>query len=68
MLTLYLKCFLDEKQEPDTEEQHAENIRIVKTWKSMIRGEIVDGHFAVCYGLICRYLKVDLGNVIYIDQ
>lgn len=62
MLTLYLKCFLNEKHEADTEEQHVENIKIVKQWKSMIRGEKVDGHFAVCYGLICRYLNVDLGT------
>lgn len=53
MLTLYLKCFQDE-----TNEQH---IQMVKTWKSWIRSEKVDGHFAICYGLICRFLNVDLG-------
>lgn len=63
MLTLYLKCFLDEKPEHVDEEQHKENIKMVKKWKSMIRSEQVDGHFAICYGLICRFLNVDLGKI-----
>lgn len=54
MLTLYLKCF--------TEDGKKQDIAVVKKWKSMIRGERVDGHFAICYGLICRYLNVDLGK------
>ena len=54
MLTLFLKCFTQEDQKHD--------INIIKKWKSMIRGEKVDGHFAICYGLVCRYLQVDIGK------
>lgn len=61
MLTLYLKCFTNNDQL--SEEQTEKNIDIVKKWKSLIRGEKVDGHFAICYGLICRYLNVDLGKL-----
>ncbi|KAI7895913.1 uncharacterized protein EV154DRAFT_298753 [Mucor mucedo] len=60
MLTLYLKCFTD------NDEQSKEKIEIVKQWKGMIRGEKVDGHFAICYGLICRYLNVDLENTLHL--
>jgi urease accessory protein len=56
MLTLYLKCFTEGGENKE------EDIQVVKKWRSMIRGEKVDGHFAVCYGLICRYLNVDLGK------
>ncbi|KAI8079000.1 uncharacterized protein B0P05DRAFT_470440 [Gilbertella persicaria] len=58
MLTLYLKCF--------TEKSQADDIKVVKKWKSMIRAEKVDGHFAICYGLICRYLQVDLENTLHL--
>lgn len=59
MLTLYLKCFADNDKSPEVQK----NIAIVKKWKSLIRGEQVDGHFAICYGLVCRYLNVDLGKM-----
>lgn len=62
MLTLYLKCFTE--NDAFSEEQSKQNIEIVKLWKGMIRGEKVDGHFAICYGLICRYLNVDLGKYV----
>ncbi|KAI9470655.1 MAG: hypothetical protein EXX96DRAFT_585271 [Benjaminiella poitrasii] len=65
MLTLYLKCF-GEKPEDVSEKEHEYNINIIKKWKSMIRGGKVDGHFATCYGLICRYLKVDLENTLHL--
>ncbi|GAN08608.1 urease accessory protein UreF [Mucor ambiguus] len=65
MLTLYLKCFTD-SPEHITEKEHKQNMEVVKKWKSMIRGEKIDGHFAICYGLICRYLKVDLDNTLHL--
>ncbi|GAA5799779.1 hypothetical protein EDC94DRAFT_691348 [Helicostylum pulchrum] len=64
MLTLYLKCFTT--NEDMDQEQSKKNIEIVKKWKGLIRGEKVDGHFAVCYGLICRYLNVDLENTLHL--
>ncbi|KAI8887412.1 urease accessory protein UreF [Backusella circina FSU 941] len=57
MLTLYLKCF-SENSEYD--------IQTIKAWKKLIRGEKVDGHFAICFGLICRYLNVDLDNTLHL--
>jgi urease accessory protein len=53
MLTLYLKCFSDNSKY---------DIQTIKLWKKLIRGEKVDGHFAICFGLVCRYLNVDLGK------
>lgn len=64
MLTLYLKCFTE--NEDMAKEQNLKNIEIVKKWKGLIRSEKVDGHFAICYGLICRYLNVDLGKFIHV--
>ncbi|CEG67116.1 hypothetical protein RMATCC62417_03585 [Rhizopus microsporus] len=59
MLTLFLKCFTEtNKQE--------EKIRVVKQWKNMIRAEKVDGHFAICFGLVCRCLDVDLENTLHL--
>ncbi|GAB5591061.1 hypothetical protein Unana1_05961 [Umbelopsis nana] len=49
MLTLHLKCFA-----PDDE--------LVKEWKKLIRAEKIDGHFAVCFGLVCRRLNVSIDN------
>lgn len=54
MVTLYLKCFNDENLPND----------IMKRWKMLIRIGKVDGHFAVCFGLVCRFLNVDLGKPI----
>ncbi|KAI7905042.1 uncharacterized protein BX663DRAFT_549897 [Cokeromyces recurvatus] len=65
MLTLYLKCF-KEKPEGISNEEHEKNIQMVKKWKSLIREGKVDGHFAICYGLICRHLKVDLENTFHL--
>ena len=53
MVTLYLKCFSEANAKLD--------ISILKRWKAMIRAEQVDGHFAICFGLVCRFLEVDLG-------
>ncbi|KAI8368415.1 hypothetical protein EDC96DRAFT_441482 [Choanephora cucurbitarum] len=58
MLTLFLKCFTQEDQQYD--------ISIIKKWKLMIRGEKADGHFAICYGLVCRYLQVDIENTLHL--
>ena len=55
MLTLFLKCFSDTSDQKD-------NVQMVKSWKNRIRAEKADGHFAICFGLICRCLKVDLGR------
>ncbi|KAG2179466.1 hypothetical protein INT44_006312 [Umbelopsis vinacea] len=49
MLTLHIKCF-----SPDDE--------VVKQWKKMIRAGKVDGHFAICFGLVCRQLSVSIEN------
>lgn len=49
MLTLHIKCF-----SPDDE--------VVKQWKKLIRAGKVDGHFAVCFGLVCRQLSVSIGK------
>lgn len=54
MLTLYLKCF--------TEEGLALDPGVVKRFKNMVRAEQVNGHFPICFGLVCRYLNVDLGK------
>ena len=51
MLTLYIKCFTQNDKEANVE-QNIKNIALVKKWKGMIRGEKVDGHFAICFGLI----------------
>ncbi|KAG1057769.1 hypothetical protein G6F43_000412 [Rhizopus delemar] len=59
MLTLFLKCF------SDTADQK-ENVQMVKNWKNRIRAEKADGHFAICFGLICRCLKVDLENALHL--
>ncbi|EIE78731.1 hypothetical protein G6F46_001473 [Rhizopus delemar] len=59
MLTLFLKCF------SDTADQK-ENVQMVKNWKNRIRAEKADGHFAICFGLICRCLKVDLENTLHL--
>jgi urease accessory protein len=48
MLTLHLKCFVPHDE-------------LVKEWKKNIRAQKVDGHFAVCFGLVCRSLKVSMG-------
>jgi urease accessory protein len=48
MLTLHIKCFSPDDQ-------------LVKQWKKLIRSEKVDGHFAVCFGLVCRQLNVTIG-------
>ncbi|KAI8969333.1 hypothetical protein BDF20DRAFT_894547 [Mycotypha africana] len=64
MLTLYLKCFVEDPI-VDSKIQNKinkEHVQIVKQWKNKIRAEKVDGHFAVCYGLVCRCLDVDLGT------
>jgi urease accessory protein len=50
MLTLHIKCFA-----PDDD--------LVKEWKKLIRAEKVDGHFAVCFGLVCRRLNVSIGQI-----
>lgn len=60
MLTLYLKCFAENDKSPEAQK----NVAIVKKWRGLIRAEKVDGHFAICYGLICRYLNVDLGETL----
>ncbi|KAI8983044.1 hypothetical protein BDB01DRAFT_139572 [Pilobolus umbonatus] len=61
MLTLFVKCFATSEVK-----QNKINLSIVKTWKNMIRMEQVDGHFAVCFGLICRYLDVDEDNTLHL--
>lgn len=53
MIILYLKCFTETTNDLD--------INVIKRWKTLIRAEEVDGHFPVCFGLVCRYLQVDLG-------
>ncbi|KAI8063302.1 hypothetical protein BC940DRAFT_243514 [Gongronella butleri] len=58
MLTLYLKCFADEKPK--------EHIDLVKRWKLKIRAGTIQGHFPVCFGLICRLLDVDLENTLHL--
>ncbi|CAO3697437.1 unnamed protein product [Rhizopus stolonifer] len=59
MLTLFLKCFSDSAEQK-------ENVKLVKKWKQCIRGESSAGHFAICYGLICQCLKVDLDNTLHL--
>ncbi|KAG1378972.1 hypothetical protein G6F61_005363 [Rhizopus arrhizus] len=59
MLTLFLKCFSDTSDQKD-------NVQMVKSWKNRIRAEKADGHFAICFGLICRCLKVDLENTLHL--
>ncbi|KAG0168263.1 hypothetical protein DFQ28_005291 [Apophysomyces sp. BC1034] len=54
MLTLYLKCFA----KATTIDDHG----TVQRWKNLIRSEQTDGHFPICFGLVCRYLGVDLGK------
>lgn len=54
MIILYLKCFAETTNDLD--------INVMKRWKALIRAEEVEGHFPVCFGLVCRYLKVDLGK------
>ncbi|KAM3578484.1 hypothetical protein VKS41_009074 [Umbelopsis sp. WA50703] len=51
MLTLHLKCFVPHDE-------------LVKEWKKNIRAQKVDGHFAVCFGLVCRSLKVSMDNTL----
>ncbi|KAG2180043.1 hypothetical protein INT43_003830 [Umbelopsis isabellina] len=53
MLTLHIKCF----------SPHDE---LVKEWKKKIRAGKVDGHFAVCFGLVCKNLNVSLENTIHL--
>lgn len=60
MITLYLKCFADN---PPPE---GLDVNLLKRWKMYIRSEKVDGHFPICFGLVCRFLGVDLGKYIYI--
>ncbi|KAL0088599.1 hypothetical protein J3Q64DRAFT_1634757 [Phycomyces blakesleeanus] len=58
MLTLYLKCF--------TKNATPDGVKVVKSWKNKIRAGQTDGHFSVCFGLICRYLDVDLENTLHL--
>ncbi|KAI9499211.1 hypothetical protein BDB00DRAFT_795851 [Zychaea mexicana] len=61
MVTLYLKCFTE-----TSENDNGLDISIMKRFKTMIRAEKVDGHFPICFGLVCRYLKVDLENTLHL--
>lgn len=56
MIILYLKCFTETTKTNDLD------ISVMKKWKTLIRAEEVEGHFPVCFGLVCRYLQVDLGK------
>ncbi|CDH55477.1 urease accessory protein [Lichtheimia corymbifera JMRC:FSU:9682] len=58
MIILYLKCFAETTNDLD--------INVMKRWKALIRAEEVEGHFPVCFGLVCRYLKVDLENTLHL--
>ncbi|CDS09807.1 hypothetical protein LRAMOSA02484 [Lichtheimia ramosa] len=58
MIILYLKCFTETTNDLD--------INVIKRWKTLIRAEEVDGHFPVCFGLVCRYLQVDLENTLHL--
>ncbi|KAI7867937.1 hypothetical protein BDF14DRAFT_1797681 [Spinellus fusiger] len=58
MLTLYIKCFLKSAT--------PESVRVIKAWKQKIRAEQVEGHFSICFGLVCRYLGVDLDNTLHL--
>ncbi|KAI8374664.1 uncharacterized protein BYT42DRAFT_499375 [Radiomyces spectabilis] len=58
MLTLYIKCFV--------QTSHDKDLTVVKKFKNMIRAEKTDGHFPVCFGLVCRYLDVDLDNTLHL--
>ncbi|KAI9278734.1 hypothetical protein BDA99DRAFT_554345 [Phascolomyces articulosus] len=62
MITLYLKCFT----ETNEKEEETLDLSIMKRFKTMIRAEKVDGHFPICFGLVCRYLKVDLENTLHL--
>ncbi|KAF7724178.1 hypothetical protein EC973_001250 [Apophysomyces ossiformis] len=61
MLTLYLKCFA---KVSSTENNTYTSI--VQRWKNLIRSEQTEGHFPVCFGLVCRALGVDLGKLYFI--
>ncbi|CAO3635592.1 unnamed protein product [Cunninghamella blakesleeana] len=58
MLTLYLKCFTDSRPEKE--------VKLVKKWKLSIRAGTTQGHFPICFGLICRLLDVDLENTLHL--
>ncbi|ORX52765.1 urease accessory protein UreF [Hesseltinella vesiculosa] len=58
MLTLYLKCF--------TESRPAQDVALVKKWKLQIRAGTINGHFPVCFGLVCRLLDVDRENTLHL--
>ncbi|KAI9319071.1 hypothetical protein BX666DRAFT_1854342 [Dichotomocladium elegans] len=62
MITLYLKCFAEAEQDHNRQL----DVGIIKKWKSSIRAEQVDGHFPICFGLVCRYLNVDLENTLHL--
>ncbi|CAO3597394.1 unnamed protein product [Absidia cylindrospora] len=49
MLTLYLKCFTEDRPDKD--------IQLVKKWKLRIRAGTTFGHFPICFGLIVDYCK-----------
>ncbi|KAI7854844.1 hypothetical protein BDC45DRAFT_113916 [Circinella umbellata] len=66
MITLYLKCFTELNEEQQCEGDKLLDITIMKRFKTMIRAEKVDGHFPICFGLVCRYLKVDLENTLHL--
>lgn len=55
MIILYLKCFADNPPK-------GLDITIMRRWKTYIRGEKVNGHFPICFGLVCRFLGVDRGK------
>ncbi|KAJ8663471.1 hypothetical protein O0I10_000712 [Lichtheimia ornata] len=60
MIILYLKCFTETTKTNDLD------ISVMKKWKTLIRAEEVEGHFPVCFGLVCRYLQVDLENTLHL--
>jgi len=75
MIMMGVKCFADQykpgnAQYEDVEEEDGEagtmalgaNIRILKSFKAMLRSEEIAGHYPIAFAMMARLLGFDLGK------
>ncbi|KAF9926983.1 hypothetical protein FBU30_003592 [Linnemannia zychae] len=56
----------EEEEEEEREGELGENIRILKSFKTMLRSEEVAGHYPIAFAMIARLLGFDLATTRYL--